>query len=101
MRTFITEQAEAFNTTGPITGALLVIYDHEIRGVDAAMTDLEHHNRGVIASSTHMHLGVALCLKVLVVKGPVEDVRVLEKKLRHLKGVLQMKLSLLKTESDN
>ena len=100
LRSFITEQEESFSGSGSITGALLVIYDHGVRGVDAALTDLEHHNRNMIASSTHMHLGVSHCLKVLVVRGKAIDVRGFEKKLRHLKGIMQLKLSFLKTEAD-
>jgi CopG family transcriptional regulator, nickel-responsive regulator len=100
MRSFITEEEQAHVKAGTITGALLVIYNHEIRGIDARLTDLEHDNREIIASSTHMHLGVSHCLKVLVVRGRMEKVSTLEKKLRHLKGIMQLKLSLLKTEAD-
>ena len=100
LRGFITEQEESFSGSGFITGALLVIYDHGVRGVDASITDLEHHNRNMIASSTHMHLGVSHCLKVLVVRGKANDVRGFERKLRHLKGIMQLKLSFLKTEAD-
>jgi len=99
MRNFIAEE-ESVHTAGSITGALLVIYNHETRGIDARLTDLEHDNRKIIASSTHMHLGPSHCLKVLVVRGRVREVRGFEKQLRNLKGIMQLKLSFLKTESD-
>ena len=99
MRNFISEE-ESIHTDGSITGALLVIYNHETRGLDARLTDLEHDNREIIASSTHMHLGPSHCLKVLVVRGRVKKVRGFEKRLRNLKGIMQLKLSFLKTESD-
>ncbi len=100
MRSFITEEEQTRFKGGPITGALLMVYNHETRGIDSRLTDLEHDNREIIASSTHMHLGVSHCLKVLVVRGKVEKVRTLEKKLRNLKGMMQLKLSFLKTEAD-
>jgi CopG family nickel-responsive transcriptional regulator len=100
MRSFITEEEQARFKGGPITGAFLMVYNHEIRGIDSRLTDLEHDNREIIASSTHMHLGVSHCLKVLVVRGRVEKVRTLEKKLRNLRGMMQLKLSFLKTEAD-
>lgn len=100
MRSFITEEEQALFKRGPITGALLMVYNHETRGIDSRLTDLEHDNREIIASSTHMHLGESHCLKVLVVRGKVETVRALEKKLRNLKGMMQIKLSFLKTEVD-
>jgi CopG family transcriptional regulator, nickel-responsive regulator len=99
MRNFISEE-ESIHAGGSITGALLVIYNHETRGIDARLTDLEHDNRKIIASSTHMHLGPSHCLKVLVVRGRVREVRGFEKRLRNLKGIMQLKLSFLKTESD-
>ena len=99
MRDLITEEEQA-HLGGSITGALLMVYNHDTRGIDSRLTDLEHENREIIASSTHMHLGVAHCLKVLVVRGRVERVRGLEKRLRNLKGMMQLKLSFLKTEAD-
>lgn len=100
MRGFIAEEGQTLPGTGSITGALLIIYNHETRGIDARLTDLEHHNRRMIASSTHMHLGVSHCLKVLVVRGKAGEVSSFEKKLRNLKGIMQLKLSYLKTEAD-
>lgn len=100
MRNFIAEEEQSSARAGSITGALLAIYNHETRGIDAKLTDLEHHNRGIIASSTHMHLGVSHCLKVLVVRGQASEVNSFEKKLRNLKGIMQLKLSYLKTEAD-
>ncbi len=77
-----------------------MVSKHEARGVDSRLTDLEDDNREIIASSTHMHLGESHCLKGLVVRGRVETVRSLEKRLRNLKGMMQIKLSFLKTEED-
>ncbi len=100
MRDFITDREQTLASTGSITGVLLMIYNHETRGIDASLTDVEHRNREIIASSTHMHMGVSHCLKVLVVRGRVDRVRALEKRLRSLKGLMQLKLSFLKTEAD-
>jgi len=100
MRNFITDEEQVIEGNGSITGALLVIYNHETRGIDSRLTDMEHDNRKIIMSSTHMHLGPEHCLKVLVVRGRVDDVKGFEKVLRSLKGVMQLKLSFMKTESD-
>ena len=100
MRAFITEQEQTFGEGGSITGALLMVYDHEARGIDTTLTDIEHHSMTIIASSVHIHLDASHCLKVIVVRGPVAEVRGLEKRIRHVRGVLQLKLSLLRTESD-
>jgi CopG family nickel-responsive transcriptional regulator len=99
MRNFITEEEQKLDRSGFITGALLMIYDHETADVDAKLTSLEHRNRRMIASSTHMHLGVSHCLKVLVVRGQAGEITTFEKKLRSLNGIMQLKLSYMKTES--
>jgi len=100
MRSFISEQGQMEEASDTVNGALLVVYNHEVRGIDAALTDIEHQNRGVISSSFHMHIGENHCLKVVVVRGRVGEVRGLERSLRRLKGVMQLKPSLLKTELD-
>ena len=46
-----------------------------------------------------MHLGVSHCLKVLVVRGQAGEITNFEKKLRNLNGILQLKLSYMKTEA--
>jgi CopG family nickel-responsive transcriptional regulator len=100
MRDFITEQAQTLKDDSPITGSLLVVYDHEARGIDAALTDLEHHSMKIISSSIHIHMDSRRCLKIVVLRGRFGEMRSLERSLRNLKGVLQIKLSFLKTESD-
>jgi CopG family transcriptional regulator, nickel-responsive regulator len=99
MRNFITEEEQKLERSGFITGALLMIYDHETPDIDAKLTSLEHRNRKMIASSTHMHLGVSHCLKVLVVRGQAAEITNFEKKLRSLNGIMQLKLSYMKTEA--
>jgi CopG family nickel-responsive transcriptional regulator len=100
MRDFITEQAQTIKDDSPITGSLLVMYDHEARGIDAALTDLEHHSMKIISSSIHIHMDSRRCLKIVVLRGRFGEMKSLERSLRNLKGVLQIKLSFLKTESD-
>jgi len=99
MRNFITEEEQKLDRSGFITGALLMIYDHEIPDIDAKLTSIEHRNRKMVASSTHMHLGVSHCLKVLVVRGQAGEITNFEKKLRSLNGIMQLKLSYMKTEA--
>src|SRR5207245_9907495 len=68
MRNFITEEEQKLDRSGLITGALLMIYDHDTADIDTKLTSLEHRNRKMIASSTNTHLGVFHCLTVPVVR---------------------------------
>jgi len=40
------------------------------------------------------------CLKIIVLRGRFGEMKVLERNLRNLRGVLQLRVSFLKTESD-
>ncbi|MBI2184560.1 MAG: nickel-responsive transcriptional regulator NikR [Thaumarchaeota archaeon] len=99
IRSFITEHEQTSGEDVSTTGALALLYNHETRGIEATMTDIEHHNLNIIASATHIHLDSAHCLKVVVVRGKGSEIRNMEKRLRNLKGVMQVKLSLLRTEA--
>ena len=100
MRDHITGQAQAIRDESPINGSLLVLHDHEVRGIDVALTDLEHHSTKVISSSIHIQMDIRRCLKIVVLRGRYDEMKSLERSLRNLKGALQIKLSFLKTDSD-
>jgi len=100
MRDFITEQAQTASDDTSLAGTLQIMYDHEAAGVDSALTDLEHHGMKIISSSLHVHMDSRRCLKIIVLRGRYSEIRSFQKNIRNLKGVLQLKLSLLETETD-
>ncbi len=100
LRDFVADKVETLRDEDTILGSLLVLYDHEARGVDAALTDLEHHSMRIITSSIHVHLDSRRCLKVVILKGRFAEIRTLQRSLRNLRGVLQLKLSLLRPDVD-
>ena len=77
------------------TGTILILYAHHAHGVDSKLTDIGHTHRLVIASSLHIHQDEENCFDVIVVKGRVKDIMELEKDLRKLDGVKQLKYSYL------
>ena len=97
LRDFISDKKNTFNTNESVTA---VVYNHEIRGIDGALTDIEHENVDKIASSLHVHLGAEHCLKIVVLKGRAGEVSAFEKALRNLKGVMQLKATFLRSEID-
>lgn len=100
MRSFIAEEKKQARADTPVIGSLLIVYNHEKRGIDEALTELEHEHMSRIASSVHIHLGVTYCLKVVVVRGRVSEIIALEKSLRSLKGIVQLKVAFLNAEMD-
>ena len=73
--------------TGKVVGAIVLVYDHDMRLLGDRMTDLQHQLGHLVISSMHVHLDDRDCLEVVAVKGPGEEVRRLAAQLLSLKGV--------------
>jgi CopG family nickel-responsive transcriptional regulator len=76
-----------------------MVYNHETKGTDEAITETSHHHRQSILSSLHAHIDEAHCLCALLVRGKVPDIVSLEGELKREKGIMQVKSSYLETES--
>jgi len=73
------------------TGILLMIYDHETRGLDRELTETQHHHSDLILSTMHIHLGERDCLEAIAVKGTASEIRHLSDELTTKKGVKILK----------
>jgi CopG family nickel-responsive transcriptional regulator len=93
MRNFITEYTWKGERGKLGAGAVLLTYDHRSHGVQEALTDVQHHYRDAINSTTHIHLDEFRCLEIISVKGRLERIQVMAKDLMKTKGVSQLKLS--------
>ena len=93
MRNFITEYSWKGGEDKLGAGAVLLTYDHESHGVQEALTDVQHHYRDAINSTTHIHLDESRCLEIISVKGRLEKIQAMAKDLMKTKGVSQLKLS--------
>jgi CopG family nickel-responsive transcriptional regulator len=97
MRNFLTDYRWA-QERGQVVGAITILYDHETRGLEETLTDIQHEYRDVISSTTHIHLDERNCLEILAVKGEVKSIQDLAKKLMVERGVKQLRLSTLSFE---
>ncbi len=98
MRAFISDYETGLKG-GNVVGSIVLIYNHETRGTDEAITEKSHQHRQSILSSLHAHIDAAHCLCALLVRGKVQDIAGLEGELKRQKGIMQVKSSYLKTES--
>jgi CopG family transcriptional regulator, nickel-responsive regulator len=73
------------------SGTILMLYEHDIQNIDRKITEIGHAHRLVIVSSLHQHLDEEDCLNIIVVRGKVQAILELEKDLRKLNGVKQIK----------
>jgi CopG family nickel-responsive transcriptional regulator len=73
-------------------GIIVVIYEHDVRGLTDALVDIQHASRANISAVQHVHMDRKHCLETIIVKGQAEKIRKLVDKLGALRGVKQAKL---------
>ena len=76
---------------GNQTGVLLMVYDHEVKGLESELTDTQHHHSELISSTMHIHIGEKDCLEAIAVKGKASEIRHLSDELATRKGVKILK----------
>ena len=73
------------------TGILLMVYDHEARGLGAELTEAQHHHSSLISSTMHIHVSKSDCLEAIAVRGRASEIRRLSHELATKKGVKILK----------
>lgn len=91
VRLFISERKWLHQEKGIQAGVLMLLYDHEVRGVEETLTDIQHHHADIISSTMHIHLTERDCLEAIAVKGDAEKIRLLSDELSSKRGVKLLK----------
>jgi CopG family nickel-responsive transcriptional regulator len=99
LRAFVTEFNRQTNLAGRLSGTVVVLYDHHRPGTTDEMTALQHTFDDTIVAVQHVHLSERLCLESIAVDGPGEKIERLVGRLRPLKGVSQVKLTVVEAET--
>ena len=92
MREFVSLKRWDMAKKGVVPGVILVTYDHHARGVNKALTELQHDYHEVVGATMHIHLTKHTCLEVISFEGEAERVRSLATMLQSQKGVLSLKV---------
>ena len=95
VRALVSEHKWLQKQRGTRVGVLVMLYDHEVKGLDEALIDAQHEHVDVIYSSMHIHLSERDCLEAVAVKGEAEEIRRLVQELKTKKGVKEVKLSIV------
>lgn len=98
LRSFLTDYRRENDLAGVQLGAVVVVYDHDVSGVNDEILELQHEYPETIVATQHVHLSGHLCMETLVVDGPGEDIEALLGALRPLKGVHQVRLAVVEVE---
>jgi CopG family nickel-responsive transcriptional regulator len=99
IRTFIDQSRVAESPDSYATGTILVLFDHTRRSVEN-ITQFIHSFGTLVVSTLHVHLPEPNYLYVMVVRGKISDITLLEQHLRKLSGISQLKVSYLTTEPE-
>jgi CopG family transcriptional regulator, nickel-responsive regulator len=91
VRLYVSERKWIQEEEANQTGVILMVYDHEKRGIDGDLTESQHHHQELISSTMHIHLGAHDCLEVIAVKGKGSEIRHLSDELATRKGVKILK----------
>ncbi|MDW8040319.1 MAG: nickel-responsive transcriptional regulator NikR [Nitrososphaerota archaeon] len=95
VRLFISERRWLQEEKGPQAGVLMLLYDHEVRGLEDALTDVQHNYANVISSTMHIHLTERDCLEAIAVKGDASEIRKLSDELSSKRGVKLLKTMII------
>ena len=77
--------------TATQTGVLLMVYDHDVKGLEAELTEEQHNHSSLISSTLHIHVSEEDCLEAIAVKGKASEIRKLSDKLATKRGVKILK----------
>ena len=91
VRLFVSEKNWLKEEKTNQTGVLLMVYDHEVKGLETELTETQHHHAPFISSTMHIHLGERDCLEVIAVKGKASEIRQLSEELTTKRGVKILK----------
>ncbi|MEM0000566.1 MAG: CopG family ribbon-helix-helix protein [Desulfurococcaceae archaeon] len=91
--------SEVFREKCTLAGFINVLYNHEVGGIDTALTDLQHDYMDVVVVSNHVHVSEEQCLLSIAVKGDSSRILEFVSRLHSLHGVLLVKPMLLCTET--
>jgi len=95
MQNLITESKWMCEKMGRGVGAIAMVYDHGVKGLEEELTDVQHHFEETIRSSMHVHLDEDRCLEIIAVRGKASDIRDLAQELKTKRGVKQLKLAIV------
>lgn len=95
VRAFVSEYKWLQEEQGPRAGVLMMVYDHDVRGLENALTDAQHKYGHIISSTLHVHLSERDCLEAIAVRGDAKDIRKLAEELASKRGVKLIKTTII------
>jgi CopG family nickel-responsive transcriptional regulator len=93
IRNLITDSQLATKGDALALGTIIVLYNHDKKGIDEKLNDVGHDFIKSIIASVHVHLDKEQCLNIIVAKCNVKTMLVLEQHLRGIAGITELKFN--------
>jgi CopG family nickel-responsive transcriptional regulator len=77
------------------TGVILMVYDHDAKGLESELTETQHEHSSIITSTLHIHISERDCLEAIAVKGRSSDIHHLSDELPTRRGVKILKTTIV------
>ena len=77
------------------TGVILMVYDHEAKGLESELTETQHEHSSIITSTLHIHISDRDCLEAIAVKGKASEIHHLSDELTTRRGVKILKTTIV------
>ena len=91
VRLFVSERKWLKEQDSSQTGVLLMVYNHDVRGLERELTESQHEHHEIVTATMHIHLGENDCLEAIAVKGKGSEIRHLSNELATRRGVKILK----------
>ena len=77
------------------TGIILMVYDHDAKGLESELTETQHEHSSIITSTLHVHVSERDCLEAIAVKGKASEIHHLSDELTTRRGVKILKTTIV------
>ena len=77
------------------TGVILMVYDHDAKGLESELTETQHEHSSIITSTLHIHISEQDCLEAIAVKGRASEIHHLSDELTTRRGVKILKTTIV------
>jgi len=80
---------------GWVAATITIISEYVRRDVDERLMRLRHEYNDLVTGNMHIHIGSSYCLEVFIAQGPVEEVLNFVGRVRAIRGIQQVKYTVV------
>ena len=98
LRSHLQARDESKDSKGACVANLSYVYNHHERELAERLTSIQHDHHDLTVSTMHAHLDHDQCIETVVLKGPINRVRVFAEQIMAETGVRHGQLNLVSVE---